>query len=421
MVLVRGRGGAITTPGLALRRRPGALLVTSWPWRSLAYLMATPFVAVTWLLTCWPCLVLAGVPLGRLERRRVRWIDARPVADPHTSVPDDGFTPWVRHRLREPATWTELLYGALLVPLSLLGFAVMTLALLVPIALIGSGGLVLTFQLLGIAATTIDATIGSADQGPIGFILLGLVLLAGGMYAVTLAAEGQRYLCRLLLGDAVTEPTERLDDLTRSRARITTAFDEERRRIERDLHDGAQQRLTALVMTLGTMRYQHGQGTDITPLINRAHTDAQRAIDELREIVHGVYPAALRDHDLANALEDLAANAEIGGTTVNVRIDLPEELPTDVETGVYFAVSELFTNIGKHSGASEVVLLARHFENRTLRVTVEDNGCGGIRRDTGTGLIGVVDRVETLGGHVTISSPVGGPTRIRLEVPCASS
>ncbi|GAA4699985.1 Histidine kinase [Promicromonospora umidemergens] len=115
------------------------------------------------------------------------------------------------------------------------------------------------------------------------------MILALGLYLVTLAAEGQRYLTRQLVSEPADEIAERLDDLTRSRARLTTAFDDERRRIERDLHDGAQQQLTSLVMTLGTLRYQYDRDDDVTPLIDQAHADAQRAIDELRDIVHGIY------------------------------------------------------------------------------------------------------------------------------------
>jgi signal transduction histidine kinase len=417
----------VTTPLMALRRHPLRLLATSWPWRSLAYVAATPAVAATWALTCWPLLVLSGVPLGRVERWRLRWVDRRPVANPHRHDPSPGLPAWIRSRAGERATWTELLHGVLLIPLSFLSFAVVCVVLLVPALLLAGSAASFVLLALGVdpaAVTAVpDLPTSTADGGALAHLgpaALGLLVLALGLYLVTLVAEGQRYLARLLVGEPAADIARRLDDLTRSRARLTTAFDDERRRIERDLHDGAQQQLTALVMTLGTLRYQYDRGSDVTPLIDQARADAQRAIDELRDIVHGIYPAALREHDLGDALDDLVARAEAAGLDVTAHIDLPVDLPSDVEVGLYFAANELFTNVAKHAQAETVHLRAHRTPDRRVLVTVQDDGRGGADLD-GTGLVGVVDRIETLGGHVHISSPAGGPTRITLEVPCASS
>ncbi|MEV0728069.1 sensor domain-containing protein [Polymorphospora sp. NPDC050346] len=418
---------AIATPGAALRRHPMRLLVTSWPWRSLAYLATTPTVSMVWAMTCWPLLALAGLPLGRVERWRLRWVDRRPVPNPHAAAASPGFAAWMRLRARERVTWTELLHGVVLVPLSVLSFALLTVVLLVPAATIASSIALFVILVLGVdptAVTTVSdlptSTVNKNPLAQLGFAALGALVLMLGLYLVTLAAEGQRHLTRLLISEPDTELAGQLDDITRSRARITTAFDDERRRIERDLHDGAQQRLTAVIMTLGSLRYQHDRGDDITPLIDQARADAQQAVDELRDIVHGIYPAALRDHDLAEALDELAVRAEAAGLSTSVHIDLPAGLPGDVEVGIYFAASELFTNVAKHAQASAVLLAARHTPDGTLYLTVEDDGRGGARPD-GTGLLGVIDRLETLGGRVKITSPVGGPTRVTLEVPCASS
>lgn len=413
----------VATPGRALREHRLTLLFTSWPWLSLAYLLTTPLIALAWVLTCWPLLPLAGVPLGRVERWRLRWIDLHPTPSPHTPAPSNGFWPWVQHRLGERITWAELLYGIVLIPLSLVGFTVMTIGLLLPAALAGASGLLTALLALGVDPRTVDPTSEPIHENPIaqvGFFLLGILLLLAGMYLVTLAAEGQRYLTRTLISEPGAELAERMLDLTQSRARITTAFDDERRRIERDLHDGAQQRLTALVMTLGAMRYQHDRGSDITPFIEQARADAQQAVTELRDIVHGIYPAALRDHDLTDALDELVARTDNHELTASAFIDLPTSLPTEVEVGLYFAASELFTNVTKHANATMLTLLALHTPDGTVFLTVEDDGSGGARPD-GTGLLGVIDRIETLGGRVTINSPTGGPTRITLEVPCASS
>lgn len=416
-----------STPAVALRRHPLRLLTTSWPWRSIAYVAATPVVATLWVSTCWPLLVLAGVPLGRVERWRLRWVDRRPASSPHKQSASSGLPAWMRMRLEEPATWAELLHGVLLIPLSVLSFAVVCVVLLVPGMIVASSVALFVIFALGIdpAAVTAlsDLPTSTADDNPlahVGFAALGVVILVLGLYLVTLVAEGQRYLTRLLVSEPTAEVAEKVDDLTRSRVRLTTAFDDERRRIERDLHDGAQQQLTALVMTLGTLRYQHDRGGDITPLVEQARTDAQRAIDELRDIVHGIYPAALREHDLADALDELAARAQAAGLGATTDIDLPADLPAGVEVGLYFAANELFTNVARHAQAETIQLSAYRTPEGMVRVTVQDDGRGGACLE-GTGLVGVVDRIETLGGHVTIASPDGGPTRITLEVPCASS
>lgn len=410
------------TPGLALRRHPVTLAFTSWPWRSLAYVLSTPLVAAVWLLSCWPLLPLAGVPLGHLERHRLRLLDRTPIPNPHAPATQAGVKAWVRVRARERISWTELLHGVLLVPLSVLNFAVLTLVLLMPGMLAASSGLLVVFSLLGLDPATVDPGTTDLQRDPLAQALLcvlGLALLVAGLYAVTLLAEGQRYLTRLLITEPAPELSARVEGLTRSRARVTDAFDTERRRIERDLHDGAQQRLTALVMTLGTMRYQNDRGDDVTDLIDQAGDDARRAVEELRQIVHDIFPAALRENDLAGALDDLAASVETAGLDTTVTLDLPADLPAEVQVGLYFATSELFTNVLKHARATGVLLHAHRTEDGRIVVAVEDDGIGGAD-PTGTGLLGVIDRIETLDGHVRLISPVGGPTRIILEVPCVS-
>lgn len=419
---MRDRPPRATTPGLALRRHPAMLLLTSWPWRSLAYVVTTPLVAAVWLAVCWPLLALAGVPLGHPERHRLRLLDNAPIPNPHAPAPYRGLKSWVRVRARERISWTELLHGVLLVPLSVLNFAILTLVLLTPGMLAASSGLLVVFSILGVDPATVDPGATAIHRDPIAQALLcmfGVALVIVGLYAVTLLAEGQRFLTRLLITEQTAELAAQVDDLTRSRVRVTDAFDAERRRIERDLHDGAQQRLTALVMTLGTMRFQHDRGYDITGLIDRAGHDARRAVEELRQIVHDIFPAALRENDLAGALDELAAGTENAGIRTSVHLDLPDDLPAEVHVGLYFATSEVFTNVLKHARATRVLLLGRASDDGRIVVTVEDDGAGGADPD-GTGLLGVVDRIETLGGRVHLDSPVGGPTRITLEVPCAS-
>ena len=411
-----------TRPGLALRQHPATLLFTPWPWLSLAYVLTTPFIAAAWAVSCWPLLTLAGVPLGHVERRRLRLLDREPVPNPHAPAPRAGMKAWITTRSRERTSWTELLHGALLIPLSLLNVALLTPVLLVPGMLAVSSGLLVALAMLGIDPAIADPGTTALQRDPVAqslLCVLGITLFGVGLYAVTLLAEGQRHLARTLITEPAAELSARLDALTRSRARITGAFDAERRRIERDLHDGAQQRLTALTMTLGTMRYQHDRGQDITALIDRAGADARRAVEELRRTVHGIFPAALLENDLAGALDDLAAGVELAGIKTTVDLDLPAAPAPEVQAGLYFATSELCTNILKHARARSMRLLGSRTGDGRITITVEDDGAGGVRPD-GTGVLGVHDRIETLGGRVHVSSPVGGPTRITLEVPCAS-
>lgn len=153
---MRDRQPRVTTPGLALRRHPLGLLFTSWPWRCLAYVLSTPLVAAVWLVSCWPLLTLAGVPLGHLERHRLRLLDHAPIPNPHTLAPRAGLKAWIRVRARERISWTELLHGALLVPLSVLNFGVLTLVLLMPGMLAASSGLLIVFSILGVDPATVD-------------------------------------------------------------------------------------------------------------------------------------------------------------------------------------------------------------------------------------------------------------------------
>lgn len=415
-----------TDPGSALRNRPLSLLGSVWPWRCLGYLAVTPVVAFLWSVLCMPLLVFAGVPLGALERWRLRWVDRYPVPGPR---PAEAVSSRVVWRLRHRSTWTALAYGFLLVPVAVLDVVLLSTFVLVPASMVAGSAVQAMLLVLGVdpdsVAAVRDLDAPGSEPGVVrhlGFVLLGLVLLALGSYVLVAATEGQRLLCRALLGPPGGHRRQ-ADDVVRSRARIASAFDEERRRIERDLHDGAQQRLTALVVSLGTIRYKiaTGRHDNLDRMIESAMDDARVAVEELRDVVHGIYPAALREHDLGGALDELARRAgQADAMSVDVELTVPSGLPTEIEVGLYFAVSELVTNVTKHSGATKLKIAAWRSARHTLVVTLEDDGRGGASPSGGSGLVGVIDRLETLGGSVRISSPSGGPTRILLEVPCGS-
>jgi signal transduction histidine kinase len=225
---------------------------------------------------------------------------------------------------------------------------------------------------------------------------------------------------RLALENARLQADTRaqLTQVQESRVRIVAAADEERRRIERDLHDGAQQRLVALALQLRTAQRRLGTGeTDpaVEALLTSAVAELQVAVDELRELARGVHPAILTEEGLAAALESLG-----GRSALPLELDVLEaRLPAQVEATAYFVVCEALTNVAKHAHASKAkVFVSRR--NGTLAIEVADDGVGGARPENGSGLSGLSDRVEALGGRLRIESPTGGGTRILSEIPCGS-
>jgi signal transduction histidine kinase len=213
------------------------------------------------------------------------------------------------------------------------------------------------------------------------------------------------------------EMRAQLAQVQESRVRIVQAADEERRRIERDLHDGAQQRLVALALQLRSAQRQLGGRSDpeIDRLLAEAVDELQVAVDELRELAHGVHPAILTEDGLAAALESLTSRAPMP-----VSLEIPDgRLPAQVEATVYFVACEALANVAKHAQASRAAVSARR-RNGVLVIEVEDDGVGGAQAGDGSGLRGLADRVEALGGRLVVESPAGGGTRVVGEIPCAS-
>jgi signal transduction histidine kinase len=202
-----------------------------------------------------------------------------------------------------------------------------------------------------------------------------------------------------------------------SRARIVAAGDEVRRQVERNIHDGAQQRLVslALALRLAERRVRAGDRGDVDRVLSSAVAELQGAVTELRELAHGVHPAVLTDEGLTAALRLLAARSTV---PVRIRASLDRRLPPEVEAAAYYVAAEALTNAAKHAGASEVTISAER-QNGTLVVEVEDDGCGGAD-PSGTGLRGLADRVEAHGGRLRVESRAGEGTHIVGEIPCAS-
>ena len=214
------------------------------------------------------------------------------------------------------------------------------------------------------------------------------------------------------------ETRAQLAEVKQSRARIVSATDEERRRIERDLHDGAQQRLAALALQLRSAQRRLGSkeaDPEVAALLDSAVAELQAANDELRELVRGVYPAILTEDGLAAALESLALR-----NPFPIDLDVPEgRFPARVEATAYFVASEGLANVAKHAQASKAsVCIARR--NGVLSVEISDDGIGGAQPHEGSGLSGLSDRVEALGGRLQVRSPAGEGTRLVAEIPCTA-
>ncbi|MGV9299057.1 sensor histidine kinase [Amycolatopsis sp. NPDC003676] len=219
-----------------------------------------------------------------------------------------------------------------------------------------------------------------------------------------------------MLGPNRTKKLEKkAEHLQASRARGVDAAEAERRRIERDLHDGAQQRLVAVAMSLGRAKSKFDNDPNaVRDLIDEAHSDAKLAVSELRDLARGIYPAVLGDRGLDAALSAQAAKSPI---PVDVHVNVEPRPPAAVETTAYFIVGETLTNIAKHSGATEATVKVWRSDTHVI-TEITDNGHGGAEVRPGGGLAGLADRAATIDGVITVVSPVGGPTVIRADLPC---
>jgi signal transduction histidine kinase len=251
--------------------------------------------------------------------------------------------------------------------------------------------------------------------------LVGIVILPVGLFVLPVVAALHVLLAKWLLGPTETEAlTQKAEHLQASRARGVDAAEAERRRIERDLHDGAQQRLVAVAMGLGRAKNKLDADPEAAKaLIDEAHADAKLAVSELRDLARGIYPAVLGDRGLDAALSSLAAKCPI---PVEVNVLIEPRPPAAVESTAYFIVGECLTNIAKHSGAKQAKVNAWREDRPTgalVIVEITDDGTGGASMRQGGGLAGLADRAATIDGVMTVVSPLGGPTVIRADLPCA--
>jgi signal transduction histidine kinase len=260
------------------------------------------------------------------------------------------------------------------------------------------------------------------DPQPLG-VPLDLYVTLGGivlLFAAPWVTVGVRVLdvsaARSLLGPSRAEELEhRVEHLTQTRAGVVDAADAERRRLERDLHDGTQQRLVSLAMNLGMARAQATTTQDARQAIADAHEEAKAALTELRDLIRGLHPAVLEDRGLDAALSGLVARSPVPAR-LNV-VDLTHRPPPVIEAVAYFVVSEGLANIAKHAQASQAEVFVQRAGDR-LQVIISDDGVGGADSTRGTGLAGLARRASSVDGTFEIDSPPGGPTLLTVDLPC---
>ncbi|WP_067458661.1 sensor histidine kinase [Actinomadura macra] len=319
---------------------------------------------------------------------------------------DDG-RPWDALRdLRSPELWRVVQYHLVVGPLLAIG----------ALTVIAAWAAGLSFAVYDAFAWA-SSPLGSPPR-PTGVLgLAGVLLLAVAPWmAVAVRRADARAAAALLGPDRARELERRVEDLAEQRASVVDAADIERRRIERDLHDGAQQRLVSLALNLGLARETlTGVPQEAMQVIVEAHEEAKEALAELRDLVRGLHPAVLEDRGLDAALSGVAARVPL---PVRLRVEVEPRASSTVEAVAYFVVSEALTNVVRHARASSVEIVALR-RGEVLRVSVADDGVGGADPSRGTGLTGLARRVRSVDGTFRIISPAGGPTTVTVELPCA--
>ncbi|MFE4975099.1 histidine kinase [Kitasatospora sp. NPDC056651] len=386
---------------------PHLMLAPAWVW-GVAFTAKTgnwPFTLPTSVV-----LIMLGVPvLTAVQRARHRALLG---VDIPRLTPTPEHWSWASavRWLFSTRTWHQVGYHLLLGPL----LAVPELLVLAA-AIAGLAGATAFGWAWALPTGVREDWFGYATQLPC-YTLGGLVLLYAVPWTAGAVARVESRLAAALLGPSRTQQLqEQVDHLAESRTGLIEAVDAERRRIERDLHDGTQQRLVSLAVNLGlAMAARPDMPGETRAMIAEAHLEAKQAISELNDLVRGLHPAVLEDRGLDAALSGLVARVPL---PVRLRVELEARVAPVVESVAYFVISEALTNVTKHAGATRAEVAVRRV-GKVLRVHVTDDGLGGADASAGTGLSGLAKRVGSIDGTFRVSSPVGGPTIVAAELPC---
>lgn len=404
-----------------------AYLLLSFPIALIAFVLVVSIA----LLGVGMSIVWAGLPIlvltvliarvfAATERRMIASVDGRPAAEPAYLAPEGGMVGRLLTPLRDPQSWLDVTWVFVRFLLSIITFSV-ALTWLVGAAAIVLGPL---------SALVLDAVLPPGDYNPalraLGLAdsiwadaalqgLVGLIFLLTLPWVIRGLATAQVALARGLLSSRAEHQRE-VGELRSSRAAVRQAETDQLRRLERDIHDGPQQRLVRLNMDLARARRMAATDPENAQIVLAgAMEQTQEALGELRMLSRGIAPPVLVDRGLAAAVGEAATRSLV---PVQVEIDVPR-LPAHVETAAYFVVSEALANLNKHSGASQARVLAG-VEDDWLFVTVIDDGVGGADPAKGHGLAGLAERLRGVDGRLEVDSPVGGPSMVQAVIPCAS-
>src|SRR6516164_2890101 len=426
----------MTAPALPIRRRDRA----PWSpraWRQALYLtggipalLIVPFFIVAgfavrprWVLPLLFLVVaLLAMPLlGQIHRHRLR-ATAGVVIPPQPMMPNGLSVAAIQEALRSPVVWRQVGYHFLAAP-------ALAAAALAAFGMWLAGLLYALVYAYAWALSPQNLLARGESSGPPGHLApmssipvdayltaAGLLLLVAAPWLTAGIAALDARAASALLGPSRAEELEhRVEHLTQTRAGAVDAADAERRRLERNLHDGTQQRLVSLAMNLGMARAQTATVAEAHQAIAEAHEEAKAALAELRNLIRGLHPPVLENRGLDAALSGVAARMPI---PVRLTVHVPRRPPPTIEAVAYFVVSEGLTNITKHAQATQADVFVQQDGDR-LHVIVTDDGVGGADPARGTGLAGLARRAESVDGSLEITSPHGGPTLLTVDLPCA--
>jgi len=346
--------------------------------------------------------VMTGLvrPLARAERRRVRMVTGAPVSEAYRPL-RGSLTSRVRTLLSDVGTWRDLGWLLLQIVAGGVGLAFLAAAVVGP---------------LFVAVVPFDFLRGAGDGKVLDLLPLGAFFTAVGWVGCRPVAKALAALsAQSLAADDAAVLRVEMAHLAETRDETVDARAAELRRIERDLHDGAQARLVSLTMSLGMAEEEFDRDPGAArQLVTEARASARTALNELRHLVRGIHPPVLTERGLGGAVEALALASAV---PVEVDVALDERLPAPLESALYFVIAEAMANIGRHSGATWAFVRLWE-ENGKLRLMVHDDGCGGADPARGSGLRGIGSRLAAFDGKLTLSSPAGGPTELFAELPC---
>ena len=383
----------------------------------------------TWFVTVFStgiglAVTLIGIPItvgglwsirwaAELERslaRSLLGVDARAT---YRRPERKGWWPAIQARLADAQTWRDFGYLLCQFPLGIATFTLVVVFVATPL------GLVFAPAYFWALPDGVEVGLFTADTLGEAFALtaIGLPLTWVGLKGIQLVGALQAAWARVMLTSSPDpELTAQVTDARSAQARIVEAADAERRRLERDLHDGAQQRLVSLSLKLAMAKAklgENGENGEARALLDAAHEESKAAVTELRDLARGIHPAILTDRGLAPALEELASRASVPTEVLGA----PEErLPAPVEATAYFVVAEALANVDKYAEATQASVRVDHQDDR-LVVEVRDDGRGGADPVKGSGLSGLADRAGALGGRLELDSTPGWGTRVRAELP----